>query len=165
VTEPGLYRDNVGIVVFDRQGRVWLGRRVKTAGGQAWQFPQGGVDPGEDLEAAARRELYEETGISSVSLLGRIDEWIAYDFPPDLQSSKRARGYRGQRQAWFAFRFEGDDAEVNLAAHPPAEFDAWRWADLAEAPELVVAFKREAYERVVRAFAAIAAADRRKPLD
>jgi putative (di)nucleoside polyphosphate hydrolase len=165
VSEPGPYRDNVGMVVFDHEGRVWLGRRAKTSGEQAWQFPQGGVDPGEDLEAAARRELYEETGISSVSLLGRIEGWIAYDFPADLQSSKRARGFRGQRQAWFAFRFEGSEAEIDLKAHPPQEFDAWRWADLAEAPDLVVTFKRDAYREVVRAFAAIAAADRRKPLD
>lgn len=160
MTEAAPYRDNVGVVVFDRAGRVWLGRRVGAPGSQAWQFPQGGVDPGEDLEAAARRELYEETGLTSVSLIGRIEGWIAYDFPPDLQSSKRARGFRGQRQAWFAFRFEGDDAEVNLAAHPPQEFDAWRWADLAEAPGLVIPFKRDAYEQVVQAFAAFAAGGR-----
>jgi putative (di)nucleoside polyphosphate hydrolase len=157
VSDPGTYRDNVGIVVFDRRGRVWLGKRTGARHPHNWQFPQGGVDAGEDLEAAARRELHEETGISSVSLIARAEEWIAYDFPPDFQGSKKARGFRGQRQAWFAFRFEGDDGEVDLSAHPPAEFEDWRWADLAEAADLVVPFKREAYLKVVQAFAPYAA--------
>lgn len=157
MSEPQGYRDNVGVVVFDRAGRVWLGRRAKSPGPHPWQFPQGGVDPGEDLETAARRELREETGIVSIGLLGRTDGWIAYDFPPEIQGTKRARGYRGQRQAWFAFRFEGEDAEIDLMAHPPPEFDAWRWAFLSEAPDLVVPFKREAYRQVAAAFATHAA--------
>lgn len=146
------YRDNVGVVVFNHAGQVWLGKRLHTSGSRTWQFPQGGVDPGEDLEAAARRELYEETGLTSVSLLGRIVDWIAYDFPEEVQGSKKGRGFRGQRQAWFAFRFEGRDEEVDLLAHPPQEFEEWRWADLAEAPDLVVPFKREAYLQVIAAF-------------
>jgi putative (di)nucleoside polyphosphate hydrolase len=163
VIEPGAYRENVGVAVFDRQGRVWLGKRANTGGPHTWQFPQGGVDPGEDLEAAARRELFEETGIVSVSLLARIEGWISYDFPEDFQGSKKARGYRGQKQAWFAFLFEGDEAEVNLEAHPPAEFEAWRWADLQEAADLVVPFKRDAYLQVIAAFAPVAAERRGRP--
>lgn len=150
------YRENVGIVVFNREGRVWLGKRARSRGEFAWQFPQGGVDAGEDLEVAARRELYEETGLRSVRLLARIEDWIAYDFPPDFQGSKKARGYRGQRQAWFAFLFEGDDAEVDLAAVPPQEFEAWRWAELHETADLVVPFKRAAYRQVIAAFAPVA---------
>jgi putative (di)nucleoside polyphosphate hydrolase len=152
---PG-YRENVGIVVFNRDGKVWLGRRAHTRGAHNWQFPQGGVDEGEDLEAAARRELYEETGITSVSLLARTEGWIHYDFPADFQGSKKARGYRGQKQAWFAFLFEGADAEVNLKAHLPAEFAAWRWADFHETADLVVPFKRDAYLKVIEAFADVA---------
>ena len=157
------YRANVGVVVFNRDGRVWLGKRAGQAGPYCWQFPQGGVDPGEDLEAAARRELYEETGIRSVALIARTEGWILYDFPPEVLASGRGRGYRGQKQAWFAYLFEGHDAEVDLAAHPPQEFDAWRWADLHETAELVVPFKRDAYLQVIAAFAPAAVERGAKP--
>lgn len=156
MNDPALYRENVGVVVFNRDGKVWLGRRVHTQGMHSWQFPQGGVDAGEDLEAAARRELYEETGIRSVSLLARTEGWIHYDFPPGFTGSKAARGFKGQRQAWFAFLFEGDDSEVDLTAVPPQEFEAWRWADIDEAPDLVIDFKRDAYLQVIEAFAPLA---------
>ncbi len=158
MSEPGPYRENVGAVVFNREGRVWLGRRIHTQGMHSWQFPQGGVDPGEDLEAAALRELYEETGIRSVIPLARAEGWITYDFPEGFGGSKSARGYRGQTQAWFAFRFTGEDSEVDLTAVPPQEFEAWRWADIAEAPELVIPFKREAYLQVIAAFGGLARA-------
>ena len=153
-----LYRPNVGVVLFHPDGRVWLGRRVHTPGPHNWQFPQGGVDPGEDLETAARRELAEETGARGATFLGRTEGWVAYDFPPGHRSAKAARGWKGQKQVWFAFRFDGADSEFDLAAHPPPEFDAWRWALLAEAAELIVPFKRAAYQRVVEAFGQFAAA-------
>jgi len=152
-----LYRPNVGVVLFHPDGRVWLGRRANTPPPFNWQFPQGGVDVGEDLEAAARRELSEETGAASVSHLGRTDGWIAYDFPPDHGGSKQARGWRGQKQVWFAFRFDGQETEFDLSGQGHPEFDTWRWAYLEEALELIVPFKRPAYEIVTRAFAVFAA--------
>lgn len=154
---PKGYRPNVGVVVFNQAGLVWLGRRVGTEGPFSWQFPQGGVDEGEDLLAAAKRELVEETGITSVSLLARTDGWLTYDFPQGYRGSKASRGFRGQAQVWFAFRFEGDDSEVDLAAYPPIEFGDWRWGRLEEAADLVVPFKREAYLQVVAAFGEFAA--------
>ena len=147
-----LYRPNVGIVLFNRDGRVWLGRRINAPGPQNWQFPQGGVDTGEELYAAARRELKEETGVVSADWLGRTPGWITYDFPADYQGAKIARGWRGQKQVWFALRFTGEDSEVDLAADAHVEFDAWRWADLDEAAELVIPFKRATYEAVTSAF-------------
>lgn len=157
MTELPDYRPNVGVVLFHPDGLVWLGRRTNTPGPYNWQFPQGGVDPGEDLESAARRELAEETGASSVSYLGRTDGWIAYDYPPEFASRKASRGFRGQKQVWFAFRFDGDESEFDLGADSEPEFEAWRWGYLAEAPDLVVPFKRPAYEIVAQAFATFAA--------
>ena len=157
MSELSDYRPNVGVVLFHPDGRVWLGRRTNTPSPYNWQFPQGGVDPGEELETAARRELAEETGASSTSYLGRTDGWITYDYPPELRGRRSGRGFRGQKQVWFAFRFDGEEAEFDLEAHGEPEFEAWRWAYLAEAPDLIVPFKRPAYETVARAFAAFAA--------
>jgi len=156
IRDLSLYRPNVGVVVFCSRGRVWLGRRANTEGPHNWQFPQGGVDDGEDLEAAARRELHEETGLHSVELLGRTADWMAYDFPPGWTGTKALKGWKGQKQVWFAYRFTGSDDEVNLALHAPPEFDAWRWARLEEAAELVIPFKRATYAHVAQAFAGYA---------
>jgi putative (di)nucleoside polyphosphate hydrolase len=146
------FRPNVGIVLARHDGKVWLGRRADTPGPRNWQFPQGGVDEGESLETAARRELFEETGARSVSLLGRTEDWLAYRFPEGYRRSKAARGWLGQKQIWFAFRFTGDDGEFDLASHHQVEFDRWRWADLGEAIDSVADFKRDTYRHVIDRF-------------
>ena len=161
MVDLSLYRPNVGVVLFHPDGRVWLGRRAKTPEPWCWQFPQGGVDRDEaergDWEAAARRELLEETGVRSADLLAATEGWITYDFPPEVSGAKIARGWKGQKQKWFALRFTGDETEIDLTAWPPIEFEAWRWGALEEVCALIVPFKRPAYEQVAAAFARFAA--------
>lgn len=152
------YRANVGVALFNAQGQVWIGRRKGFRGRNAWQMPQGGVDHGEDYEAAALRELKEETGVApdKVRVLMQLDDWLTYDFPSTLKVKGPVRGYRGQKQRWFALRFLGVDADIALDRHTP-EFDAWRWETLSATPGLVAPFKRDVYAAVARAFAPIAA--------
>lgn len=146
------YRSNVGVVLFNAKGQVWYGRRAETPPPYCWQFPQGGVDEGEDLYAAALRELAEETGVVSAALLGRTEGWIVYDYPPEVRAQKRGGRHLGQKQVWFALAFTGEEGEIRLDQHAEVEFDAWRWGALAEAPGLIVPFKRPAYETVAAAF-------------
>jgi putative (di)nucleoside polyphosphate hydrolase len=160
-----LYRPCVGVALFNAQGRVFLGRRRckgafdAVAAPYLWQLPQGGVDPGETPFAAALRELYEETNVSSVAPLAETPNWLTYDLPPEAGNRWHGK-YRGQAQRWFAMRFTGEDHEIDIespagGAHRP-EFDSWRWEKLATLPELVVPFKRQVYEAVVAAFAPFA---------
>jgi putative (di)nucleoside polyphosphate hydrolase len=157
------FRPNVGILLARGDGRVWMGRRVDTPGPRNWQFPQGGVDEGEALEAAALRELHEETGASSVTLLGRTHDWVAYRFPPNYQRSKAANGWLGQKQIWFAFRFVGQDSEFDLAAHEQVEFDRWRWTGMDDALDCVATFKRETYGKVIETFRPLIAGGAGRP--
>ena len=119
--------------------------------GQWWQMPQGGIDAGEDPEAAARRELLEETGMHTVEVIGRSRDWLTYDLPPHLVGVAWGGKFRGQRQLWFALRFKGSDSEINITpdGHHKAEFEAWKWTPVETLAEGIVPFKREVYGRVV----------------
>ena len=159
------YRPCVGIMVLNAEGKVWVGKRISEGNSeydgspQLWQMPQGGIDKGEDPYPAALRELYEETGMKSVSLLAEAPEWINYDLPSHLIGIGLRGKYRGQTQRWFAFRFEGNESEIQINPPPAgesAEFDAWDWKDMAELPDLIVPFKREVYREVVKQFTHLA---------
>ena len=158
------YRPCVGVVLLNRQGLAFIGRRIDGPEHidltHAWQLPQGGIDAGEDPWPAAVRELREETNIRSVERLGEIAEWLNYNIPRELIGQAWHGKYRGQTQKWFAMRFTGADSEIDVE-HPgehEAEFAAWRWEPLQNVPELVVPFKRRVYERVVKEFAKYAVA-------
>lgn len=153
MSELNRYRPNVGVVLARADGKVWLGRRGDVPGPRNWQFPQGGIDVGEDFETAALRELREETGVRSVAVIGRTNDWLSYRFPRGHSGSKLARGWVGQKQMWFACRFLGHESEIDLGGHHHIEFEAWRWADLAETPDFVAPFKEVTYRQVVAAFA------------
>lgn len=152
------YRPCVGVVLFNRDGLVFIGRRIDGPEHidltHAWQMPQGGIDEGEEPWPAALRELREETNIRAVERLGEVADWLKYDIPRGLVGQAWQGKYRGQTQKWFAMRFTGDDGEVDVehpAGHKP-EFSAWRWERLEKTPDLVVPFKRPVYDRVASEF-------------
>lgn len=148
---PTQYRRCVGIMLLNREGLVFVGRRIDREADEVWQMPQGGVDDGENLAVAARRELAEETGVSNIELLAEAPEWYRYDLPPHLLGVALKGKYRGQTQKWFAMRFLGADADIDLNVHEP-EFDAWQWVRMSQLPDLIVPFKRQVYVDVVDAF-------------
>ena len=148
-----LYRRSVGVMLLNREGRVFVGARIDNTD-EAWQMPQGGIDEDEDPYAAALRELYEETGIRSVQKLGEIADWLTYDLPREVVKTAWGGRYRGQKQKWYALRFTGKDGEINIdepGGHKP-EFVEWKWVAIRELPDLVIPFKRQTYERVVKEF-------------
>jgi putative (di)nucleoside polyphosphate hydrolase len=153
------YRPCVGIMVLNGDGRIWVGQRADTPGdaegrGAWWQMPQGGIDENEDPSRAALRELREETAIESIEIIGETQDWLTYDLPPHLIGKAWGGRYRGQRQKWFAVRFLGEDAEIDLGVPgtPNAEFVAWRWCVPEELPAAIVPFKRDVYLEVLRVF-------------
>lgn len=147
------YRPCAGVMLLNRDGKVFVGQRIDNSL-EAWQMPQGGIDEGEDAEAAAIREVGEETGIAPdlVEIVARSAEDLFYDLPPDLIGKVWKGRYRGQRQTWFLMRFLGEDADIDIVTEHP-EFRAWKWADPDDLPRLIVPFKRALYEAVVALFA------------
>ena len=162
-TEGLPYRPCVGVMLISPEGRVFVGRRSDRVDapegiGTWWQMPQGGLDPDEEPEAGARRELAEETGVTSARIVARTREWLTYDLPDELIGIAWEGRYRGQKQLWFAARFEGPESEIDIGPRHghEQEFDAWQWVTLAELPALVVPFKRKVYLSVIEQLSAVA---------
>lgn len=138
------------VMLLNADNRVWVGKRIDTPG-DAWQMPQGGIDAGETPLEAALRELREETGIDKAEPIAETRDWLRYDLPAHLQGKLWGGRYRGQEQKWFAMRFLGRDADINIETRHP-EFSAWAWIDPERLPEVIVPFKRTIYQRVLDEF-------------
>jgi putative (di)nucleoside polyphosphate hydrolase len=149
------YRPCAGFMLVNSEGLAFVGERIDPSAHGFWQMPQGGIDKGEDVQGAALRELEEETGIRPdlVEVIAQGSQPFLYDLPPELLGKVWKGKYRGQEQYWFLGRFLGEDANINLEAHHPPEFKAWRWVEPATLPELIVPFKRAVYEALVAEFA------------
>ena len=148
------YRPCAGFMLVNAEGLVFVGERIDASAHGFWQMPQGGIDKGEDVRDAALRELEEEIGVGShlVEIIAQGSQPFLYDLPPELLGKVWKGKYRGQEQYWFLGRFLGSDADINLEAHDPPEFHAWRWVAPADLPALIVPFKRDVYEALVAEF-------------
>lgn len=144
------YRPCAGMMVLNKRGQVFVGRRIDMVT-EHWQMPQGGIDPGEDPLEAAFRELEEEIGTRDVELIHALDEWLNYDLPKSLIGKVWKGKYRGQTQKWFLFRYLGDDQDIDIKTHH-AEFSEWKWAEFSDLPNLIVPFKRDLYETILQKF-------------
>jgi putative (di)nucleoside polyphosphate hydrolase len=146
------YRANVGVMVLNKSGDVFVAQRLKHYA-NAWQMPQGGIDPGEAPAEAALRELEEETGINSskVVILSETQNWISYELPANLIPKIWNGQYRGQKQKWFLMRFLGEDTDIDIETEEP-EFSAWKWIAPSALPDAIVPFKRDVYVAVLEAF-------------
>ena len=150
------YRPCVGLMLFNRDGKIFVGKRIDQTV-EGWQMPQGGIDKGETPKQAVWRELQEEVGTDKAEMLAEMEDWVTYDLPPHLVGIAFHGKYKGQRQKWFALRFTGKDSEIDIA-HPGGgnhtpEFVAWRWEPVENLPGLIIPFKRPVYEQVVQEFA------------
>jgi putative (di)nucleoside polyphosphate hydrolase len=148
------YRPCVGIMLFNKLGQVLVARRIDMVS-EAWQMPQGGIDPGESPINAAFRELEEEIGTAKAELLAEAEDWLNYDLPHDLVAILWQGRFRGQTQKWFAMRFTGVDANIDIETENP-EFIEWKWAEVSALPNLIVPFKRDLYAELVRRFGHLA---------
>ena len=152
-TDEKGYRRGVGVMLLNREGKVFVGARIDNTD-EAWQMPQGGIDAGEEPWATALRELQEETGIAPdlVERIATCPERMKYDLPPELQGKLWGGKWRGQDQDWYLACFLGSDADVNIQTEHP-EFREWKWVEPRQLPDLIVPFKRELYRRLLREFA------------
>lgn len=153
MTEALPYRPCVGMMILNRENRVFVAKRIDTLA-EAWQMPQGGIDEGENPHTAVLREMEEEIGTSKVDIIAESRDWLTYDLPKDLVPKLWGGKYRGQKQKWFLMRFTGTDNDINIDTRHP-EFSQWKWVAPDEVPQLIVPFKRTLYQNILQEFSSL----------
>ena len=143
------YRNGVGIMLINDNKKIFVGKRIDNK--SAWQMPQGGIDQDENIVDAVKRELKEETGVSSIKIIKKSDKIYTYDLPDYLLGKIWKGRFKGQKQTWFLAQFLGTDDEINLD-QKNAEFKEWKWVDINELPDLIVPFKKNLYQELVKEF-------------
>jgi len=161
MTESDRYRRGVGVMLLNKDGKVFVGARIDNTD-EAWQMPQGGIDDGEEPEIAVFREMEEEIGTRDARIMGMMDDWIRYDIPERTAKKLWGGKYKGQRQKWIALEFLGDDSDIDLTADKHPEFSKWKWVPLKDLLKYVVPFKRDVYAAVMHEFKAYAEGLRHK---
>tara|TARA_B100001029_G_C14664294_1_gene236094 strand:- start:28 stop:501 length:474 start_codon:yes stop_codon:yes gene_type:complete len=141
-------RIGVGAILINKEKKIFVGKRKDHPNNDKWQMPQGGVNEGEDLLSAMRRELEEETSVKSIKILKELEDWTVYELPDYLLGKIWKGKYRGQKQKWFILKFTGSDDEINLKTSHP-EFIEWKWADPETIPKMIVDFKKTLYESLL----------------
>ena len=142
-------RIGVGAIVINKENKIFVGKRKDHPNGDKWQMPQGGVNKGEDLLKAMKRELEEETSIKNIQILKEMDGWTEYELPNYLIGKIWRGKYRGQKQKWFVLKFTGNDDEINIKTNHP-EFIEWKWANPEDLPRIIVDFKKKLYEKLLQ---------------
>ncbi|MEN3168183.1 RNA pyrophosphohydrolase [Gluconobacter sp. OJB] len=142
------YRPNVGIALFNREGKLFIACRTDLPG-RVWQCPQGGIDEGETPETAAIREMGEEIGTSNARIIAEREGWLSYDLPSALIGKALGGRFRGQTQKWFVMGYEGQDSDIRLDLHEPAEFDCWEWVEPNDVLERDLGFKKDLYVALI----------------
>ncbi len=147
-----LYRPNVGIVIFNSNKKIWLGKRFDVNTKHGWQLPQGGIDNNEEPLIAAKREAYEETGIKSIRKIDEINEWIQYKLPKEIAENIWGGKFLGQNQKWYLFHFYGNEDEININKCKYPEFSKWKWSNEKYIINNVTKFRKDVYEKVFQNF-------------
>ena len=139
-------RQGVGVIVLNQNNEVFVAKR-KDNPIDKWQMPQGGININETPFNAMKRELEEETSITTIKVLKEIDNWLEYELPPNLLGKIWKGKYRGQKQKWFIVKFFGNDGEINLNTKHP-EFIEWKWINYKSLTDVIVDFKKDVYKEL-----------------
>lgn len=146
------YRANVGAVILNKKGFIWVGERSDIKYSSEWQMPQGGIDKNEDPQKAIFREVFEETGIKSLKIIDQINTWIKYEIPIQIAKKKWDGKYIGQKQKWFLLYFYGKEKEININISKNKEFKSWRWDNTTNIENNVPKFRKKVYRKVFNYF-------------